>query len=561
MKMPVLYCIWALLLLVGLAAPAAAQQPQAAQARQPVEGATGYTVFLRGQPIGREDVTVLRTAAGATTIVSQTRLGPPVNLVTRRAEVRYRADGTAEAVYIEAQLNGVDVDLTTTFAEGIATTKGTEGGVPIERTDKVSSDTIALPNLMFGVYEAIGRRFLTATPGAEVRAYIVPQIEIPIRLASVTVQRMQAGGTTFDVRRFETVFRQPRGDLGVTISVDEHGGLVSVNLPAQSLDIVRDDVSSPTARTLLFSNPGDEPVMIPATGFNLGATLTRPKSAAGPRLPAVILLAGSGASDRDGLAMGVPTIGQIAGALADAGFLAVRYDKRGYGQSGGRSESATLADYAEDARAVFEWLRDRPDVDQNRIALVGHSEGAWVALLAASRERDFAGVVAIAAPSSTGAELVLEQQRYVLDQSNAADRDEKIALQQKINAAVIAGKGWEGIAPEVRKQADTPWFQSLLTFDPARVIRNVRQPLLFVHGELDRQVPIAHLERLSGLARKESRSRDVEVVTVRGINHLLVPATTGHISEYGTLQDRNVSKDVTGAITAWLAKTFKAVRN
>jgi pimeloyl-ACP methyl ester carboxylesterase len=237
--------------------------------------------------------------------------------------------------------------------------------------------------------------------------------------------------------------------------------------------------------------------------------------------------------------MGVPTLGQIAGAIADAGFLAVRYDKRGYGQSGGRSESATLSDYAED----------------------GHSEGAWVALLAASRERDFAGVVAIAAPSTTGAELVLEQQRYVLDQSNAADRDEKIALQQKINAAVIAGKGWEGIAPDVRKQADTPWFQSLLTFDPARVIRNVRQPLLFVHGELDRQVPVAHVERLAELAKKESRSRNVEVVTVRGVNHLLVPATTGHVSEYGTLQDRNVSTDVTGAITAWLAKTFKAVRN
>ena len=41
----------------------------------------------------------------------------------------------------------------------------------------------------------------------------------------------------------------------------------------------------------------------------------------------------------------------------------------------------------------------------------------------------------------------------------------------------------------MRKQADTPWFQSFLTFDPAKTIRDVRQPMLLVHGELDKQVP------------------------------------------------------------------------
>jgi len=303
--------------------------------------------------------------------------------------------------------------------------------------------------------------------------------------------------------------------------------------------------------------------MIPATGFNLGATLTRPANAVpGARLPAVILLAGSGVADRDGLALGVPTLGQLAGALANAGFLAVRYDKRGYGQSGGRSESATIADYAEDARSVFNWLRERRDVDRDGIAVVGHSEGAWVAMLLASRERRVAAVVSIAAPASTGAELVLEQQRYVLEQGNTpeAERAAKIDLQHRINNAVINGRGWEGIPDDLRKQADTPWFQSLLQFDPARVIGNVRQPILLVHGALDRQVPVAHVERLADLARKERRSAAVDVVTVRGVNHLLVPATTGHVSEYGTLADRNVSPEVSTAVTTWLARTLQAVR-
>src|SRR5690606_28528852 len=123
-------------------------------------------------------------------------------------------------------------------------------------------------------------------------------------------------------------------------------------------------------------------------GFNLGATITRPRGQNLPaRLPAVVLLSGSGANDRNGTAVGIPIIGQIAGALADAGFLVVRYDKRGHEQSGGRAESATLSDFAEDARRVVNWLRDRDDVDPRRIAVVGHSEGAMVALLAASRER------------------------------------------------------------------------------------------------------------------------------------------------------------------------------
>jgi fermentation-respiration switch protein FrsA (DUF1100 family) len=84
--------------------------------------------------------------------------------------------------------------------------------------------------------------------------------------------------------------------------------------------------------------------------------------------------------------------------------------------------------------------------------------------------------------------------------------------------------------------------------------------MLFVHGALDKQVPVEHADRLATLAKAESDSKSIEVVIVRGINHLLVPATTGDVSEYGTLTDRTVSRDVTTAINTWLTKTFAAVR-
>jgi hypothetical protein len=258
----------------------------------------------------------------------------------------------------------------------------------------------------------------------------------------------------------------------------------------------------------------------------------------------------------------VPTLSHLAAALAKAGYLAVRYDKRGFGQSGGRAESATLTDYAEDVRAVMRWLDDRKDVDPKRIAVAGHGEGAWVALLAASRERKLAAVVSLAGPGSTGADLVLDQQRRALEASTLTpeDRAARVALQKQIHAAVLSGKGWEGVPPNVRKEADTPWMQSFLTFDPAKTIEDVRQPMLFVHGALDHQVAPANAERLVELARTESKSKSVELVVVRGVNHLLTPAVTGEVSEYASLDDRTVSKDVTEAVNAWLAKTFAAIR-
>jgi fermentation-respiration switch protein FrsA (DUF1100 family) len=168
-------------------------------------------------------------------------------------------------------------------------------------------------------------------------------------------------------------------------------------------------------------------------------------------------------------------------------------------------------------------------------------------------------VVSIAAPASTGAAVVLAQQQAALDQLklSPAEREKRIALQTQIQQAVLTGKGWESIPPELRRQADTPWFQSLLAFNPATVVDDIRQPILFVHGDLDRQVPVAHVTQLSDIARK-GRSRAVDVVTVRGVNHLLVPAITGDVEEYLNLTDRTVSADVRNAVTGWLTTTFAA---
>jgi pimeloyl-ACP methyl ester carboxylesterase len=543
------HCTWALLLI--LAAPARAQQAPAAST------ATGYTVFLRGMAAGVENVTVT-TDANGTSFRSDGRLNPPLNITLRSSEIRYTSDWTPTTFSAEGSFNGVDATIRTGFQNGTATIQLTEAGTPITQTQTVSPKTVLLPNAVFAGYLALAKRLATDPPGVEIRAYVPTQVEFPIRVIAVNNSQVQVGTTVFPVRQYDLVFAQPSGDLAVKLTATPQGDLVRLSVASQSLELVRADVASANSRTQVFSNPGDEAVTLPLEGFNLGATITHPRDAqASTKVPAVILLAAANVNDRDGVISGVPTLGQLAGELADAGFLAVRYDKRGYGQSGGRSESATLIDQAEDARAVLRWLSNRKDVDPKRIAIVGHGEGAMVGLVAASREGKIAAVVSIASPSTPGTEQFLEQQRLAVESSNLpqAERDKRLALQRQVQQAVLTGKGWEGVPADVRRAADTPWFQSVLAYDPAKVLKDVKQPLLIVHGEIDREAPVDHAEKLAALAR-EGKSKSVDLVIVRGVNHLLAPAVTGNMTEYGTLTDRNVSKDVLTAVSGWLTKTL-----
>ena len=147
-------------------------------------------------------------------------------------------------------------------------------------------------------------------------------------------------------------------------------------MPAQSLEVVREDIAAVSSRSVTISRPNDEQVddseqRLLARRHAVEAGRRRRRAAAGRRARR------RQRSDRSRRAspFGIPILGQIADALADAGYIVVRYDKRGIGQSGGRAESATLADYADDVRAAVKLLAERKDVDPKRIAVVGHSEG------------------------------------------------------------------------------------------------------------------------------------------------------------------------------------------
>jgi len=542
-----------------LSASSAAQNPPPLP---PIENGTQFLVFVRSQPVGREEVLVLRVADGWV-VRGTSRLGPPIDITTRVAEVDYDLQWKPKSLLVDGIVRGQDVTLKTTFDGTKANNVLSVQGAPQLKSDAVSADPVVLPNMFLGSYAVLARRLQGKTTGAELRGYIAPQGEATIRVTAAGPERIETPKGVIVATRYSLTFNAPppAGDLAVNLWADPEGGLLRMNIPSQTVEMAREDIASAASRTAAFSLPGDEAVTIPTVlGFNIAATITRPKSAASA--PAVILISGSGPTDRDETVAGIPVFGHIARDLVAAGFAVVRYDKRGVGQSGGRTESATIADYAEDARMVLLWTEKQKGIDKDRIALVGHSEGALVAMLLAGRERGkVAALALIAGPSTSGNDVVLEQQKLVLSKMpiDDAQRAEKILLQQKINQAVIKGTGWGEIPEAARRLADTPWFYSFLTFSPEKAMAETRQPIVIVQGELDTQVQPYHADKLAELARARKGDKvAVELVKIPGVNHILVPAKTGDVTEYATLgPDATVSSQVTGAITGFLSKVMK----
>ena len=132
----------------------------------------------------------------------------------------------------------------------------------------------------------------------------------------------------------------------------------------------------------------------------LAGTLISPTT--GGRHPAVILVHGSGAENRD-------FILPFARFLVRRGMAVLGYDKRGVGESTGDWKTASFEVLAGDASAAFEYLKTRSDIDPARIGLLGVSQAGWVMPLAAVRAKDLAFLISISGAAIPAAETTIDQ--------------------------------------------------------------------------------------------------------------------------------------------------------
>ena len=303
-----------------------------------------FTVFYRGSAVGVEQVAVTRTPEGII-ISGSERVGPPLGIVTSRAEARYTADWRPLEFIVEGSVREQPIALRTTVSGTTATSQFMEGGASTQRTDQIPPDAIFLPNMFFGAYEALAARLPGTKAGDQLAAFVPPQMTATVTVKSVTDDRVRTQSEVLQIRRYELVLATQKLSAQIEMWADASGRMLRLTVVDQAFDVVRADIASITSRREQAARPNDQAVTIPAYGFSLKGTLSQPASKPSPtfRFPALVLVGGPEPIDREESVAGVPVFGQLASALADAGFIVVRYDKRGVGQSGGRADTANLS--------------------------------------------------------------------------------------------------------------------------------------------------------------------------------------------------------------------------
>jgi uncharacterized protein len=307
-----------------------------------------------------------------------------------------------------------------------------------------------------------------------------------------------------------------------------------------------------------------------SAGNTLAATLTVPPGK-GP-FPAVLLIVGSGPHDRDESLLGHKPFLVLSDYLTRKGIVVLRADKRGVGKSTGSLAKATTADFAADAEAGVAYLKTRSEVDPHKIGLIGHSEGAIIAPMAAVADHDVAFIVMMAGSGVPGDQIIVEQGRLIAmaggeskekaDQGAEKQRETLTLVEtekdpaalERLLGAKLASEGVPDAAIAVQFKALTsPWMRSFLTYDPATALRKLSCPVLALSGSLDLQVPPAQNLPPIRKALAEAGNQHAEVDELLGLNHLFQDAKTGSPAEYGQIEE-TISPVALDKITSWILK-------
>jgi uncharacterized protein len=284
-------------------------------------------------------------------------------------------------------------------------------------------------------------------------------------------------------------------------------------------------------------------------GLELAGTLTVPRAAAG-KVPLVVIIAGSGPTDRNGNSMlGIRpnSYAQLAWRLAERGVASLRYDKRVLPATKGTVDISRLSleDFAADARAAAESLAR--DARFSRVLLLGHSEGSALALIAARAGPPVSGVISVSGLGRPLGVVMREQLSRQFDSATLVRYDTAMAQ-------YLRGETPQDVPPLLAVlfvPINQHFMKSLATFDPPAAIRAVRQPVLIVQGGRDLQVTVADAERL------HSARPDAQLVVIAQANHVLKQAgDTTLVGQMPLYQSPTapIMSEVVNAIADWIQK-------
>ncbi|MDO9152674.1 MAG: CocE/NonD family hydrolase [Paludibacter sp.] len=252
--------------------------------------------------------------------------------------------------------------------------------------------------------------------------------------------------------------------------------------------------------------------------MKLAGTLTLPQGKA--KFPAVVLISGSGAQNRDEEIMGHKPFLILADYLTSNGIAVLRFDDRGTNKSDGNFQTAITPDFATDVKAAVQYLKTRKEINEKKIGLAGHSEGGIIAPMVAVECKDVNFIVLLAVTGISGSEILLRQQ-VLIGRANGIKEDDlkKTAeLNSTIYKMIDEIQNTDTLKLKIREylvvkskdipemkipegstlnefidiqinQITNPWMLYFIRYNPAPMLSKVKCPVLAVIGSKDLQVP------------------------------------------------------------------------
>lgn len=285
------------------------------------------------------------------------------------------------------------------------------------------------------------------------------------------------------------------------------------------------------AAALAAAQPAERPITAPGPLAPLSGTLMD----AGEKAPVVLIIPGSGPTDRDGnnpLGVKAAPYKLLAEALAGRGISSVRVDKRGlFGSKAatGDANKVTIADYAADTAA---WAASiRTETGAECVWLLGHSEGGLIALAAAQQSEGVCGVISVAAIGRKFGAVLRDQ--LTSNPANAPvlqpalEAIDSLETGKRVDAASLPAPLRPLFADEVQ-----PFLMDLLAQDPAALAASLKVPLLIVQGDADFQVMVDDAKALAAAQPK------AKLAVLPGVNHVLkIPAGADRAANLGAYAD------------------------
>ncbi len=305
-------------------------------------------------------------------------------------------------------------------------------------------------------------------------------------------------------------------------------------------------------------------------GNTFAGTITYPKDE-GKKFPAVVMITGSGAQNRDEEIYGFKIFGIIADHLTKNGIAVLRYDDRGVGGSKGKTVSeSTTDDFAKDVVAAVNFLKTKDYIQPMSVGLFGHSEGGEVAPLAFTKTNGIAFMILMAGTGVKGIDIIKEQSKLIMKTDNATDdeisgyivmlnliyetlvKDGNIKDLEK-QLEVNIKDSFEKMSPEEKKtiknkdeyikqtvddaikQFSSKWMRYFMSYDPSYALEKVTCPVLLLFGGKDLQVPVGQNQKPMEDALRKAGNQEYVVKVFPGANHLFQEAGTGSPGEYPQL--------------------------